>query len=191
MAALVGMLGGRVWASWRADEVQAQRAQHEPCRPLLCTLLQQLPVHAALLRVQAGTGSCKAPLSSLAAGELLSGLQLLCRGHSAEHQAQARQQQRLHQLLELGVVAPGEDLCKRPRNILPASNRIWVEGCHRPQLLSICHTQSVWFGYASEGVLAPDMAPTPHHAVRSGSLMPFSKDLIGLNPILMMRMRGQ
>lgn len=49
VAALVGMLGGGVWASWCDDQVQAQRAQHEPCHALLRLLLQQLPVRAALL----------------------------------------------------------------------------------------------------------------------------------------------
>ena len=164
------MLGSRVRASWRADKVQAQRTQHEPRRPLLCVLLQQLPVHAALLCGRASSGSCMAPLSSLAAGGLMSSLQLLCMGHTSEHQAQAGQQQRLQKLLELGVFAPGENMLKRPRNILPASHCICIEGYNQPQLLSICHIQSVWLGYASKGVHCTRHAPPPHfHAVRMAS----------------------
>ena len=126
VAALVGRLGGRVWANRCADEVQAQRAQHEPRRPLLRLLLQQLPVQAALLRGQGSNRSCRAPLSSLAAGGLMSGLQLLCTGRAAEHQG-------LHQLLELDVVARSENLSKCPLDILlPASHRRWIDRWQQP-----------------------------------------------------------
>ena len=127
VAALVGRLGSRVRAGWCADEVEAQRAQHEPRRPLLRALLQQLPVHAALLRGRASA------FSSHAAGGCMRELQLLCAGRSAEHQAQARQQQRLHQLLELGVVTCTEDLCKCPLDIpLPTSHRRWIDERQQP-----------------------------------------------------------
>ena len=47
VTALVGVLAGGIRASWHADQVQAQRAQHGPGCTLQRLLLQGLLVHAS------------------------------------------------------------------------------------------------------------------------------------------------
>ena len=64
VAAFVGMLGGGVRASWHADQVQAQRAQHDPGCALQRLLLQSLLVRAFPLRGRAGRLGVSQPLHS-------------------------------------------------------------------------------------------------------------------------------
>ena len=117
VCALVGVLGGRVRASWHADEVQAQHAQHDPCCTLMSLLLQELPVH---------TSQVPRRLPRCCWGGCLTHHvwrsayidELLCLGCIVEDQMQAWQQERLQQLFELGVVRGSQDSLKPPCKLL-------------------------------------------------------------------------